>query len=197
MSNNKNDTPFLGYSILYEQEITKNYIFDNFDEVIVAIGNNSSRLDKINYYLDVGIKVATIIHPKTIISRFAKIGIGTIISENTIIGPFVTLGKGCRIGPNGIVCHECNLSDGVNLSPKATMGGGCNIGEKTWLCIGSTLSDHITIGNNCVVGAGAVVLKDMPDNALIIGMPAFIKKYYDKIKSKKRRITGLFTLCPR
>jgi sugar O-acyltransferase (sialic acid O-acetyltransferase NeuD family) len=181
MSNEKHDTAILEYQILYEQETTGDYILENFDEVIVAIGNNSLRLNKINHYLEMGIKVATIIHPKALVSRLAKIGIGCMISENAIIGPFATLGKGCRIAPNGIVCHECNLDEGVNLSPKATMGGACNIGKKTWLCIGSTLSDHINIGENCVIGAGAVVLKDMPNNALIVGIPAMVKKYYDSM----------------
>ncbi|MDR2767479.1 MAG: NeuD/PglB/VioB family sugar acetyltransferase [Treponema sp.] len=180
MANEKHDMSVLEYPVLYEQETTENYILENFDEVIVAIGNNSLRLNKINHYLEIGIKVATIIHPKALVSRFAKIEAGCMISENAIIGPFVTLGKGCRIAPNGIVCHECNLDDGVNLSPKATMGGACNIGEKTWLCIGSTLSDHVNIGSNCVIAAGAVVLNDMPNNALIVGMPAFVKKYYQK-----------------
>jgi sugar O-acyltransferase (sialic acid O-acetyltransferase NeuD family) len=179
MSNEKHDTFILKYPVLYEQETTENYILENFDEVIVAIGNNSLRLNKISHYFEIGIKVATIIHPKALVSRFAKIEMGCMISENAIIGPFVTLGKGCRIAPNGIVCHDCNLDDGVNLSPKATIGGACNIGEKTWLCIGSTLSDHINIGSNCVIGAGAVVLSDMPNNALIVGMPAFVKKYYN------------------
>lgn len=179
MSNKKHDKAILEYPVLYEQETTENYILENFDEVIVAIGDNSLRLDKINHYLEIGMKVATIIHPKALISRFAKIEAGCMISENAIVGPFVALCKGCRIAPSGIVCHESNLDEGVNLSPKSTIGGSCNIGRKTRLCIGSTLSDHINIGSNCVIGAGAVVLKDMPDNALIVGMPAFVKKYYD------------------
>ena len=179
MSNEKNEKPILDYTILYEQETTEDYILENFDEVIVAIGNNTLRVNKINHYFDFGIKIATIIHPKAVISRFSKIEVGSIVSENAIVGPFAVLDKGCRIGPNGIVCHDCNLGVGVNLSPKTIMGGSCNIGDKTWICIGSTLSDHINIGNNCVVGAGAVVLKDMPDNALIVGAPAFVKKYYD------------------
>ena len=180
MSNNIEDKNILAYPVLYEPETPIGYILENFDEVIVAIGNNFTRLNKIEYYLDNGVKLATIIHPKALISRFAKIDIGCMISENAIIGPFVTLGQGCRIDPNGIICHDSFLDDGVDVSPKATIAGCCSIGKKTWLCVGSTLSDHINVGSNCVIAAGAVVIKDVPDNALMVGVPATVKKYYNK-----------------
>ncbi len=42
----------------------------------------------------------------------------------------------------------------------------------------------ITIGNNVTIGAGAVVVKDVPDNAAVVGNPARIIKYNKKILSK-------------
>jgi acetyltransferase-like isoleucine patch superfamily enzyme len=58
------------------------------------------------------------------------------------------------------------------------MGGTVTIGEKTWICVGSSIANNIKIGNNCVIGAGSVVLKDVPNNVLVAGVPAKIKKEY-------------------
>jgi acetyltransferase-like isoleucine patch superfamily enzyme len=70
------------------------------------------------------------------------------------------------------------LEDGVHISPNTVMGGTVNIGRKTWVCLGSSIADHIEIGENAVIGAGSVVLNDVPDNVLMAGVPAIIRKYY-------------------
>jgi len=178
LTNDRKSQKIMNFNLLYEQDTPDEYILNEFDEISVAIGVNKVRHEKLNYYAKLGMKLANIIHPKAIVSKMAEIQDGCIISENAIIGPFAKLGRGCRIGPSGIVCHDCILEDGVNLSPKAVMGGVCVIGEDAWLCIGSTVSNNITVGKKCVIGAGAVLLKDAPDNALMVGMPAYVKKYY-------------------
>jgi len=58
------------------------------------------------------------------------------------------------------------------------MGGTVTIGKRTWVCLGSSIADHVKIGENTVIGAGSVVLNDVPDNVLMAGIPAKIKKYY-------------------
>lgn len=47
-----------------------------------------------------------------------------------------------------------------------------------------TILPGVTIGENAVVGAGAVVTKDVPDNAVVVGNPARVIKYLDKEKFK-------------
>ena len=178
LTNDKNSQKIMGFNLLYEQDTPEEYILNEFDEISVAIGVNKIRLEKLIYYAKLGMKLANIIHPKATVSKMAEIQDGCIISENSIIGPFAKLGRGCRIGPSGIVCHDCILEDGVSVSPKAVMGGTCIIRKEAWLCIGSTVSDNIVVGKKCVIGAGAVLLKDAPDNSLMVGTPAYVKKYY-------------------
>ncbi|GHU74000.1 acetyltransferase [Spirochaetia bacterium] len=167
-----------GYSILFEQETTDEYLKNNFDEIVVAIGNNNARLNLSLKYETKGFKLATIIHPTAVISETAEIGAGTVIFANAVINPNAKIGKACIINTSTVIEHDCILGNGVHISPNAAMGGTVTIGEKTWICVGSSIANNIKIGKNCVIGAGAVVIKDVPNNVLVAGVPAKIKKEY-------------------
>jgi sugar O-acyltransferase (sialic acid O-acetyltransferase NeuD family) len=178
MTNDLNSNGIEGYPVIYEQETSSEYILQNFDELIVAIGNNNVRLKISMDYASKGMKLATIIHENAVISERAIIGEGTVVFANAIINPFATIGKCCIINTGAIIEHDCILKDGVHISPNAAMGGTVKIGEKTWICIGSSIANNIVIGDNCVIGAGSVIIKDVPNNVLAAGVPATVKKYY-------------------
>jgi acetyltransferase-like isoleucine patch superfamily enzyme len=59
------------------------------------------------------------------------------------------------------------------------IGGKTRIGDRTWLGIGATLIDKVSVGTGCVVGAGAVVVSDLPDRVLAVGVPARIIRKLD------------------
>jgi sugar O-acyltransferase (sialic acid O-acetyltransferase NeuD family) len=178
MTNDLNAHKINNYPLLFEQDISIEYILKNFDEVIVAIGNNNARLNMSLKYISYGIKLATIIHPKAVISKYAIVDEGTVIFANSVVNPFAKIGKACIINTGSIIEHDCLLDDGVHISPNAAMGGTVYIGKKTWVCLGGNIANNIKIGENVIIGAGSVVLNDVPDNVLVAGIPAIIKKKY-------------------
>jgi sugar O-acyltransferase (sialic acid O-acetyltransferase NeuD family) len=174
---NDPDTKSIGnYPIFFEQNITQEYILKNFDEIIVAIGNNNARLTLSLKYILLGKKLATIIHPSAAVSKYAIIEEGTVVFANAVVNPFAKIGKACIINTGSIIEHDCILEAGVHISPNAVMGGAVNIGKRTWVCVGSSIANTIKIGEDVIVGAGSVVLKDVPNNVLVAGIPAIIKK---------------------
>jgi sugar O-acyltransferase (sialic acid O-acetyltransferase NeuD family) len=178
MTNDRNTHGIDNYKILYEQDISPEYIASNFDEIIVAIGNNKARLNLSLKYVSQGLKLATIIHPAAIVSKYAQIEEGTVIFANAVVNPYAKIGKACIINTSSIVEHDCVLEDGVHISPNAAMGGTVYIGKKTWVCVGSSIANNIKVGQEVVIGAGAVVIKDVPDKVLVAGVPARIQKNY-------------------
>jgi acetyltransferase-like isoleucine patch superfamily enzyme len=52
-----------------------------------------------------------------------------------------------------------------------------NIGNDVWICDNALIMDGITIGDGAIVGARAVVTHDIPPYAMVVGIPARIKKY--------------------
>ena len=179
MTNDTHSAGINGYPVIYEQENSMDVVLKNFDELIVAIGNNNARLKISLDYAAKGIKLATIIHETAVISESAVIGEGTVILANAVINPFANIGKCCIINTGAIIEHDCILKDGVHISPNAAMGGTVCIGEKTWVCVGSSIANNIKIGENSIIGAGSVIIKDIPDKVLAAGIPAKIKKHYE------------------
>ena len=84
-----------------------------------------------------------------------------VIEDNVLIGPEVK-----------IVTVDHDLYDKHDLFHF----GQVTIKENAWICIGAIICPGVTIGRNAVVAAGAVVTKDVPDNAVVGGNPAKIIK---------------------
>jgi serine O-acetyltransferase len=102
--------------------------------------------------------------------------------------PFTTsIGSGFYIGHFGsIIVHRktvigrnCNLSHGVTLG-QANRGknkGHATIGDNTYIGPGAKVIGAVSIGDNVAVGANCVVTKDVPNNAVVAGVPAKIISY--------------------
>ena len=143
----------------------------------------------VSSYVDDG----AVIGRGTKIWHFCHILAGTVIGENcsigqnAMIGPKVRVGNGCKIQNNVSLYEGVELADDVfcgpscvftnvinpraNVSRKAEfkptpVGRGATIGANATIVCGHSL------GAYCLIGAGAVVTKDVPDYALMVGTPA-------------------------
>ena len=127
--------------------------------------------------------------------RDSEIGSYTSISTNSRIS-LTTIGKYCSIGPNFISGWGIHPTQGISTSPifystthstgkvfskisKVVERQRINIGNDVWIGSNCTVLDGVTIGNGCIVSAGAVVVKDIPDYALVVGNPAKIIRYME------------------
>lgn len=119
---------------------------------------------------------ANIGHYGTKISKGANILIGAIVSND------VSIQKGTIVYFNTIITHDCFVGKFVELSPGAKLLGRVKIGDYSQIGASATILPNITIGKNVVVGAGSVVTKDVPDNCVVIGVPAKIIKELPKLE---------------
>jgi sugar O-acyltransferase (sialic acid O-acetyltransferase NeuD family) len=108
-----------------------------------------------------------------------KIKEGNNIMGGAIISNGVKTGIGCIIYFNAVITHDVQLGKFVEISPSANLLGRCKIGDYTEVGSNSTILPDIVIGSNVIVAAGAVVTKNIPDNCMVAGVPAVIKKYFD------------------
>lgn len=117
-------------------------------------------------------------HPKI------HIGANTYINRNTFLDASlsITIGRDCAIGPG---CYITDHDHGIegDLPPLAQplIAKPTCIGDRVWIGANATILKGVSIGDNAVIGAGSVVTKDIPENAIAIGVPARVAKYKSKI----------------
>lgn len=117
----------------------------------------------------------------------ARIGAGVSLGQNVFVGNKVIIGDDCKVQNNVSVYDNVTLEDGVFCGPSMVFTNVYNprslIGRKdqyrdTLVKRGATLGANctivcgVTIGAFAFVGAGAVITKDVPDFALVVGVPA-------------------------
>ena len=115
-----------------------------------------------------------------------RIGNMSNIGQNVVIGPDVTIGNGCKVQNNVSVYKGVTLEDDVFCGPSMVFTNVYNprahikrmhelrptlIKKGATLGANSTIVCGVTIGRYAFVGAGAVVTKDIPDHALVVGNP--------------------------
>lgn len=168
-----------GYSVLGKTTDYTNYLNAYF---VIAIGNPETREDFANKMTG-KVKWYTAIHPSTQISSMnVSIGEGSVIMANAVINSNTTIGRHCIINTSAVVEHDNKINDFVHVSVGAKLGGTVEIGKSTWLGIGCTINNNIRICDHCMIGAGAVVVSDISESGVYIGVPA---KSYETLRRKK------------
>jgi len=116
----------------------------------------------------------------------SRIGENCNIGQNVVIGPDVTIGNDCKIQNNVSVYKGVTLEDGVFCSPSMVFTNVYNpraeirkmdearptlVKKGATIGANATIVCGVTLGRYSFIGAGAVVTKDVPDHALVVGNP--------------------------
>jgi len=104
---------------------------------------------------------------------------------NTEISEYADLAGGFYIAHVGnvIIAHHTKIGKNTSMHQGVTIGvSGADdklpvIGDRVYFGAGCKVVGSITIGNDVVIGANAVVTKDVPDNAIVVGIPAKVLNY--------------------
>lgn len=91
----------------------------------------------------------------------------------------VTIGKNSTLAYRVIITTSANPNAPYNELSKIypPVHKEVNIGDNVWIGAGAIILPGISIGNGSVVAAGSVVTNDIPDNVMVAGAPAQIKKH--------------------
>lgn len=150
------------------------------EAVYCPIGNNRIRVELLTLARELGYETPSYIHPTAIISPEAHIGHGVYILPGSIVMPYTTIGDYTMISMGVKVAHHSQLEKGVFLSTGCNFGASITAHEYAYCGISSTIMTGVKqIGHDCLIGAGAVVIRDVPDKAIVAGVPAKILRIKD------------------
>jgi acetyltransferase-like isoleucine patch superfamily enzyme len=120
------------------------------------------------------------------VDRDVEIGKKCMIGGMVYIPPLTVIGDNVFVGPGVVITND-------RFPPRGRLAG-VRIKNGAVLCAGSMLRAGVVVGENSVVGMGAVVANDVPDNAVVFGIPAKLKmtrSEYDQRRELWRK--GVFT----
>ncbi|MFC4221703.1 acetyltransferase [Flagellimonas marina] len=175
---NDNETePINGYPIVgkINKTVVQKYIEQPevyFFYSLISVKLNFKFLSKLHELEIPKERFATLVHPTAVISKFSKIGYGTCIQPFVSIGPNTEIGNHVQIFAQSLIGHGAKLNDYSYVANNACIGADVVLKEGAYLGTNATTLEFVSLGKWSVTGIGAVVLKDVPDYAKMVGNPA-------------------------
>lgn len=105
-----------------------------------------------------------------IIEDDAEIGSNTSIDRGTLGNTIIK--KGAKIDNLVHIAHNVVVGENSMVIAHSMIGGSTKIGKNVWIAPNAAVIDGIKIGDNSLIGLGAVVIRDVPQNAIVYGNPA-------------------------
>lgn len=164
----------LGFPILGKElkDIPNYSAFSYF----ISIGDVESRMLWFKKLKKEGLKVVNIIDKSAIVSKSAKLGIGNFVGKMAIVNADAIIGDNNILNTKSLVEHECIVGNHNHLSTNSVINGNVVIENNVFFGSGAICNGQITIHSNVIVGSGSVVIKTVPSNVTVVGVPARVVK---------------------
>lgn len=147
------------------------------EAVFCPLGNNKLRVKFLNKAKTLGYKTPNYIHSSVIIPTNIKMGEGIYILLGVKIMPYVSLEDYTMISMGAHIAHHTTLEKGTFISTGVNFGASIVAKEYSYVGIGATIMTGVKeLGKECLIGAGAVVIKDVPNKAVVAGVPGKVIK---------------------
>lgn len=164
--------------VLRGQPYSKSRVF--FESLIFKAGFQAVLLYRVSHWLC----ARGWIYLPWLLSRVSLALTGAEIEFNAVIGPGLLVAHpvGIVVGRGTVIGSEVTLFQGVTFGVKNwhpdEISKFPKIGDRCFFFAGAAVLGGVTVGDDCVVGAHAVLIADLPDGSLAVGVPASI--YPDK-----------------
>ena len=168
----------MGLPVLGNGSILQTLHSEGITDAVVCIGDREARARAAARVEEAALTLMSAIDPSATISESARIGRGTVVTAGVVICAHTVLGMDVCVMPGVIVSHDVVIGDHVLLGVGCVIGARVEIGDYAFVGASATIVpahigvERLRVGKGAVIGAGAVVLGDIPDHALAVGVPA-------------------------
>lgn len=163
-----NGIPVIGnFKDLFSSEFKK-----KITDVYCPIGDNQIRLNYLKTLKIEGYNTPSFIHHSVSIAPDVTLGEAIYMLPGNIIMPHTSIGNYLMINTNTTIAHHVKIGDGVFMSSGVKIGAGMEIGDLAYIGMGVTVMTGVkVVGKSCLLGAGTVIIRNVNNNAVMVGNP--------------------------
>lgn len=144
-----------------------------FDSILIGIGYRHFGFRRmLCERLQSRIPLTTLVHPSAWIDPESTVSPGSVVLPGSTIDAGVSLGTNVLVNIGTTIAHDSSVAAHSFLAPGVNIAGFVNTGICVFLGIGTSVIDGVSICDNAQTGAGAVVVRDISEPGLYLGVPA-------------------------
>jgi sugar O-acyltransferase (sialic acid O-acetyltransferase NeuD family) len=143
--------------------------------VNLITGSTRARYETTRQIVAAGGSLANFLHP-SIDLTMTHVGVGNYLQEGVILQAEVQVGDNSSIHMGALIGHESHIGHSVFVAHGVSISGCCEVGDGTFIGTNATVLPRVRIGRWATIGAGAVINRDVPDYAVVVGNPARVIK---------------------
>ncbi len=147
------------------------YVPEQHDRLVLAIGNMPARRRTVEALLARQAKFLTLIHPQAFVAPSARLGQGVIVYPFAAVSHRAQLGDFTKLNYYASVGHDTQLGKYCLLAPYATVNGFGTLADDCYVSTHATVAPQVQVGSRSVVSANSAVMKSVPADSLVFGVP--------------------------
>jgi len=125
-----------------------------------------------SFLRECGLAALSLRHPTAYVDGTAEVGAGIQAMPMAVVHTCAQVGDFTILNTGSIIEHDCQIGNGVHVMPGATLAGSVWVDDFASIGSNATLLPGLRVGKGAIVGAGAVVTRNVPDFAVMVGVPA-------------------------
>ena len=119
-----------------------------------------------------GAEFLTFVHPQALVGARVKLGRGVVVCPGAILSVDIDLGDFAMVNLNCTIGHDASLGPWTSLSAQCDITGHVRVADRVFLGSRASIIPGKSVGSRATVGAGAVVVRDVPPDVTVVGIPA-------------------------
>jgi len=173
------DTVINGYPVLGCVSQLPAYM-DNHKEtaIFVPLGDNKRRVQLLQKYEKNGYELPSFVHKSVHLHDNVVLGKSVYILPSTNVMPYTVIGDYTMISMGVNIAHHVAISEGCFFSQGCNIGASINIDKNAYFGMAASVMTGVEhIGAGALIGVGAVVIRSVPPQAVIVGNPGKVLRY--------------------